>query len=175
MKIPEDMKSLYGRESLGGQCNEIIVLTLSSSSMGEWDTAQSVTFTDKGSISSTRYRQRLHLQHTISSLILLISCVDRQNFLLVLRERKQKWVKHLDTDSIMTMKSKVLMMRNTWAWHQTCFTCVLRKLIDNPLQCSCLVNPRDVGAWWAAVYGVVQSWTRLKRLSSSKIYTINIT
>ena len=37
----------------------------------------------------------------------------------------------------------------------------------NPLQCSCLENPRDGGAWWAAVYGVVQSWTRLKRLSSS--------
>ena len=37
----------------------------------------------------------------------------------------------------------------------------------NPLQCSCLENPRDGGAWWAAVYGVTQSWTRLKRLSSS--------
>ena len=32
----------------------------------------------------------------------------------------------------------------------------------NPLQCSCLENPRDGGAWWAAVYGIVQSWTRLK-------------
>ena len=37
----------------------------------------------------------------------------------------------------------------------------------NPLQCSCLENPRDRGAWWAAVYGVTQSRTRLKRLSSS--------
>ena len=37
----------------------------------------------------------------------------------------------------------------------------------NPLQYSCLENPRDRGAWWAAVYGVTQSWTRLKRLSSS--------
>ena len=37
----------------------------------------------------------------------------------------------------------------------------------NPLQCSCLENPRDEGAWWAAVYGVTQSRTRLKRLSSS--------
>ena len=37
----------------------------------------------------------------------------------------------------------------------------------NPLQCSCLENPRDGGAWWAAVYGVAQSWTRLKQLSSS--------
>ena len=37
----------------------------------------------------------------------------------------------------------------------------------NPLQCSCLENPRDGGAWWAAIHGVAQSWTRLKRLSSS--------
>ena len=37
----------------------------------------------------------------------------------------------------------------------------------NPLQCSCLENPRDGGAWWAAVYGVAQSRTRMKRLSSS--------
>ena len=37
----------------------------------------------------------------------------------------------------------------------------------NPLQCSCLENPRDEGAWWAAVYGVAQSRTRLKQLSSS--------
>ena len=37
----------------------------------------------------------------------------------------------------------------------------------NPLQYSCLENPRDRGVWWAAVYGVAQSWTWLKRLSSS--------
>ena len=39
----------------------------------------------------------------------------------------------------------------------------------NPLQCSCLENPRDGGAWWAALYGVARSWTRLKWLSSSSI------
>ena len=39
----------------------------------------------------------------------------------------------------------------------------------NPLQYSCLKNPRDGGAWWAAVYGVAQSWTRLKQLSNSSI------
>ena len=38
----------------------------------------------------------------------------------------------------------------------------------NPPQCSSLENPRDEGAWWAAVYGVTQSWTRLKWLSSSR-------
>ena len=37
----------------------------------------------------------------------------------------------------------------------------------NLLQCSCLENPRDGGAWWAAIYGVAQSWTWLKQLSSS--------
>ena len=37
----------------------------------------------------------------------------------------------------------------------------------NPVQCICLENPWDGGAWWAAVYGVAQSWTRLKQLSSS--------
>ena len=39
----------------------------------------------------------------------------------------------------------------------------------SPLQCSCLENPRDGGAWWAAVYGIAQSRTWLKRLSSSSI------
>ena len=40
----------------------------------------------------------------------------------------------------------------------------------NPLQCSCLENPKDGGAWWAAIYGVAQSRTRLKRLSSSSAH-----
>ena len=42
----------------------------------------------------------------------------------------------------------------------------------NPLQCSCLENPRDGGAWWAAISGVTQSWTWLKRLSSSSIWSL---
>ena len=37
----------------------------------------------------------------------------------------------------------------------------------NPLQCSCLENLRDGGAWWAAIYGVAQSQTQLNRLSSN--------
>ena len=47
----------------------------------------------------------------------------------------------------------------------------------NPLQCSCLENPKDGGAWWAAVYGVAQSRTQLKRLSSSSrsIQVYNLT
>ena len=43
----------------------------------------------------------------------------------------------------------------------------------NPLHCSCLENPRDGGAWWAAVYEVTQSRTRLKWLSSSSIVFLN--
>ena len=44
----------------------------------------------------------------------------------------------------------------------------------NPLQCSCLENPRDGGAWWAAVSGVAQSRTRLRRLSSSSSSSGNL-
>ena len=43
----------------------------------------------------------------------------------------------------------------------------------NPLQCSCLENPRDGGVWWAAVYGVAQSQTQLKWLSSSNHFSRN--
>ena len=49
--------------------------------------------------------------------------------------------------------------------------CVWKSWNGNPLQYSCLENPRDGGAWWAAVYGVAQSQTRLKRLSSSSIHS----
>ena len=48
----------------------------------------------------------------------------------------------------------------------TSFSCI-GEGNGNPLQYSCVENPRDGGAWWAAVYGVAQSQTRLKRLSSS--------
>ena len=44
----------------------------------------------------------------------------------------------------------------------------------NLLQCSCLENPRDGGAWWAAGYGVARSRTRLKRLSTSNVITDKI-
>ena len=45
----------------------------------------------------------------------------------------------------------------------------------NPFQCSCLENPRDGGAWWAAVYGVTQSQTQLKRLSGSSSSILSTT
>ena len=54
-----------------------------------------------------------------------------------------------------------------WVTSLSLFTFMHWRRKCNPLQCSCLENLRDRGAWWAAVSGVAQSWTRLKRLSSS--------
>ena len=57
-----------------------------------------------------------------------------------------------------------------------CLTCMATYGANNgtPLQYSCLENPRDRGAWWAAVSGVAQSQTRLKRLSSSSSTTYTL-
>ena len=57
----------------------------------------------------------------------------------------------------------------SWTWLSDWATSLSRIGEGNgkPLQCSCLENPRDGGAWWAAVYGVAQCRPRLKRLSSS--------
>ena len=54
-----------------------------------------------------------------------------------------------------------------WATSFSLFTFMHLRRKWQPLQCSCLENPRDGGAWWAAVCGVTQSWTQLNRLSSS--------
>ena len=60
-----------------------------------------------------------------------------------------------------------LRVRHDWATSLFFSPSCIGEGNGNRLQCSCLENPRDRGAWWAAVYGVAQSWTRLKRLSSS--------
>ena len=60
-----------------------------------------------------------------------------------------------------------LRVRHDWATSLSLFTFMHWRRNGNPLQCSCLENTRDGGAWWAAVSGVAQSRTRLKRLSSS--------
>ena len=65
--------------------------------------------------------------------------------------------------------STSVLPRNTQDWSPLGWA--LKSLLQgngNPLQCSSLENPRDGGAWWAAVSGVAQSQTRPKRLSSSK-------
>ena len=58
-------------------------------------------------------------------------------------------------------------VRHDWATSLSLFLSCIGEGNGNPLQCSCLENPRDGGTWWAAVYGVAQSRTRLRRLSSS--------
>ena len=64
-------------------------------------------------------------------------------------------------------------VRHDWATSFSLFTFMHGKGNGNPLQCSCLENPRDGGAWWATVYGAAQSQTQLKWLgsSSSRIFT----
>ena len=60
-----------------------------------------------------------------------------------------------------------LRVGHNWALHFHFSLPCIGEGNGNPLQCSCLENPRDRGAWWAAVYGVAQSRTQLKWLSSS--------
>ena len=60
-----------------------------------------------------------------------------------------------------------LRVGHNWATSLSLFLSCIGEGNGNPLQCSCLENLKDRGTWWAAVYGVTQSWTRLKRLSSS--------
>ena len=61
-----------------------------------------------------------------------------------------------------------LRVRHDWATSLSLLLSCIGEGNGNPLQCSCLENPRDGAAWWAAVYGVAQSQTRLKQLSSSR-------
>ena len=65
--------------------------------------------------------------------------------------------------------SQVVPLRvgHDWATSLSLFTFMHWRRKWQPLQYSCLENPRDGVAWWAAVYGVAQSWTWLKQLSSS--------
>ena len=60
-----------------------------------------------------------------------------------------------------------LRVGHDWATHFHFSLSCIGEGDGTPLQCFCLENPRDGGAWWAAVFGVAQSWTRLKRLSSN--------
>ena len=64
-------------------------------------------------------------------------------------------------------------MNFTCARQRACLTVSGGEGNGNPLQCSCLETPRGGGAWWAAVYGVAQSRTRLRRLSSSSSSSVS--
>ena len=67
---------------------------------------------------------------------------------------------HITLDFLLTSQGKFYTVANTSCMH------------GNPLQHSCLEKPMDRGAWWAAIYRVVQNWTQLKRLSNSSIPAI---
>ena len=60
-----------------------------------------------------------------------------------------------------------LRVGHDWATSLSLFTFMHWRRKWNPLQCSCLENPRDGGAWWVAIYGVAQSQTRMTCLNSS--------
>ena len=60
-----------------------------------------------------------------------------------------------------------LRVRHDWATSLSFSLSCTGEENGNPLQCSCLEDPRDGETWWAAIYGVAQSWTRLKWLSNS--------
>ena len=76
---------------------------------------------------------------------------------------KMPWMK--EPGRLQSMGS--LRVRHDWATSLSLFLSCIGEGNGTPLQCSCLENPRDGGAWWAAVYGVTQSQIRLKWLSSS--------
>ena len=68
-----------------------------------------------------------------------------------------------------------LRVRHDWATSLSLSLSCIGEGNGNPLQCSCLENPREGGAWWAAVYGVSESRTPLKRLSSSSSHGLYCT
>ena len=104
----------------------------------------------------------------------------RKRFIMTIRKRVNtkytNWVK-LSTSLSRLLNSNI--SRYIWGitktnlYHYTTIrnyihlSIIFREGNGTPLQCSCLENPRDGGAWRAAVYGVAQSWTWLKQLSSS--------
>ena len=90
-------------------------------------------------------------------------CCQRQSISLAGREGGDPT--HMNTPS---RRAEAQWEKRNWTLHAYHpFACHCPEGDGTPLQCSRLENPRDGGAWWAAVYGVAQSWTRLKRLSSS--------
>jgi len=91
----------------------------------------------------------------------LRTCTNLLSFPSLLAESDSAWA--FIGFHLLWLGSISILIGRCWAISLSC----IGEGNGTPLQCSCLENPRDGGAWWAAVYGVAQSWTRLKRLSSS--------
>ena len=64
-----------------------------------------------------------------------------------------------------------LRVRHDWVTPLSLFTFITGEGNGNPLQCSCLENPRDRGAWWAAIYGVTQNWHDWSDLAAAAAVT----
>ena len=75
----------------------------------------------------------------------------------------------MEAGRLQSMRS--LRVGHDWTTSLSLFTFMHWRRKWQPIQCSCLENPRDGGSWWAAIYGVAQSWTRLKWLSSRAAVT----
>ena len=73
---------------------------------------------------------------------------------------------------VLTLKKGLILCVIRWLWELNIFPLFFYWRIDregngNPLQYSCLENPMDGGAWWAAVHGVARSWTQLSNFTST--------
>ena len=90
---------------------------------------------------------------------------NRKKYFKAKTPTKNSYPKHRQFEQL-NSKNKTKIPMTEWLHFHFPLSCI-GEGNGNPLQCSCLENPRDGGAWWAALYGVAKSWTRLKQLSSS--------
>ena len=90
------------------------------------------------------------------------------NICWIIEKAREKFLYFCFIDYAKALQSMGSLESDTTEWLQFHFSLsCIGEGHGNPLQCSCLENPRDGEAWWAAVYGVAQSQTQLKWLSSS--------
>ena len=124
---------------------------------------------------------------THSSILALRIPMDRGGWWATIHRVVKSWLQlkwlstHAHTHSLFTNNKQVqaylrdilylVSDMTEWLHFHFSFSCI-GEGNGNPLQCSCLEDPRDGGAWWAAVYGVAQSRTQLKRLSHSSSIAI---